>query len=157
MNTFGLKDDPTLIESTVRQSYGKESWITVGRETIEYGNEEIFRAPEQAIRETFSYFSESQKLKEQLYIAGINNLIKKNNLLQQTIQLAEGFITEEEFEQEIDENPDQFIISIREPHGLEELIVLKNIVKKIGKKFSVDEVSEIFSISLDNYDKFLTQ
>jgi len=157
MNTFDLKDDFKQIESTVRQPYGKDSWITVTRETIEYGNEEVFRSSKQAIRDTFSYFSESQKLKDQLYITGINNLIKKNNLLQQTIQLAEGFITEEEFEQEIDQNPDQFIISIREPHGLEELIVLKNIVKKIGKNFSVDEVSEIFSISLDNYDKFLTQ
>lgn len=96
-------------------------------------------------------------MKEHLYITGIINLIKKNNLLQESIQLAEGFITEEEFEQEIEANPERFIISLREPNSLEELIVLKDIVKKIGKDFTVDEVSEIFSISLDNYEKFLNQ
>lgn len=152
MTTYELTTDNTIIQQSPI-----DKWVTISVENEGGDSIEVFRPTMHTARNTFSYFSEIQKTKEKLYITGIDNLIKKNNLLQHSVQLAEGFITEEEFEREIEENPDNFIISIREPYNLDELIVLKDIVKKIGRQFSVDEVSEIFSISLNNYNKFLNQ
>jgi hypothetical protein len=94
-------------------------------------------------------------MKEQFYVKGINNLLKKNNLLQLSLQLSDNLITEDEFEEEINNNSEKYIISVENLTSVNQLHVLKDIVKSIGKDFSVDEISELFSVSFNNLDKIL--
>ncbi len=91
--------------------------------------------------------------KEELYLTGIRNLIKTKKFLQLCIQQAEQSIDENEFESEITENRDNYVISMRSIKNLEELKTLNEIITKIDKQFNVEEVSEIFSISSDSIIK----
>ncbi len=99
----------------------------------------------------FNYFRETENI--MLYTV-IRNLIKKNSFLQLSIQLAEEQISEDEFDVEIDNNPENFIIDLQYLKDKNELIIISEIIKRIGKDFSVDEVSEMFSIDLSevNYE-----
>lgn len=81
----------------------------------------------------------------ELCITAIKNLVKKNDFLQLSLQLSEKLITEEQFDQEIETNPDQYIIKLSNQVEPKDLHIISNIIRKIGKKFTTDEVAELFS------------
>ncbi len=123
-------------------------------------NQQMFRFDDRNIdefKQRIVYYDKQNNLKEEFYLKGINNLIKKNNLLQLSLQLADNLITEEEFEDEINNNSEKYIISVQHVTSVNQLYILKDIVKKIGKEFSVDEITEMFSLSFNNLDKVLNQ
>jgi len=94
-------------------------------------------------------------IKEDFYAIGINNLIKKNNLLQLSLQLSDELITEEEFEYETENNTEKYIISTKGLNSTNDLLALNEIVKKIGRDFTVDQITEIFSVSFKNIKSLL--
>lgn len=91
---------------------------------------------------------EINNLRNDFCILAIKNLLKKNEFLQLSLQLSEKLITESEFESEIDENPDRYIIQMNELEDSINLNVISSILTKIGKSFNIDEVSELFSIDV---------
>jgi hypothetical protein len=130
--------------------------ITISDENT--NNQMMFRIDNKTIsniKQKFDYSIEYSNMKEQFYVKGINNLLKKNNLLQLSLQLSDNLITEDEFEEEINNNSEKYIISVENLTSVNQLHVLKDIVKSIGKDFSVDEISELFSVSFNNLDKIL--
>lgn len=133
-----------------------ELWLTVSLENQGHSRE-IVRTPVEEAASAISKFKDANELRECFYVAGIHNLIIKANFLQHNLRLAEGMIDQDEFAREIDENPDEYIINIRETSSLEELLALKDVVKRLGKDFTIDEVSEIFAVSFDNVEKLLNQ
>lgn len=94
----------------------------------------------------FHFKNNINNLRNDYCIVAIRNLLKKNEFLQLSLQLSEELITESEFEAEIDQNPDKYIIQMNNIDDHVHLKVISNILTKIGKTFDVDEVSELFSI-----------
>lgn len=91
--------------------------------------------------------------KELCYII-INNLFKKTNFLQLTIQLLEEQITEEEYEKEIKDNTNKYVIEINDYFtDQRDIGILFDIVKKISHTLTLDEVAEISSLNSYNIEK----
>lgn len=94
----------------------------------------------------FHFKNHINTLRNDYCIIAIKNLIKKNEFLQLSLQLSEKLIDENEFESEIKQNPDKYIIQINNIDDSIHLSVISNILTRIGKTFNIDEVSELFSI-----------
>lgn len=92
------------------------------------------------------------KDKEELYVKALKNLYRKLDFIELSQSLETEDISEEEFDKELTEHEDDYLIP--SPSGtptVQQIIQIANIVKQIGreKKISVDEVSEIFSLEMD--------
>jgi len=86
-------------------------------------------------------------VKENYYLIAINNLLKKSDFLQLSLQFAENGITEKDFETELETNSDKYLIDLHENHEQTDVNVISEIVEKLHRDFTVDEISEIFSIT----------
>lgn len=76
------------------------------------------------------------------------------NYLKLYTSLLEKYITEEEFDKAIDENPNKYFISIDNKVNQVEMEIVYELVKEIGTEYSIQDVSEIFSIDMsDMMDK----
>ncbi len=84
--------------------------------------------------------------KEKYYIIAIKNLIKKNEFLQLSLQVADKLVTEEEYEKELKENEDKYLISLNRVDNPFDIDVVCDIVKQVNASFTIDEVAEIFSL-----------
>lgn len=87
-------------------------------------------------------------VKEDLLFQCITNLIRKSNFLKLYIKLTEDQISDEEFENEIEENPHEYVIDLKPIDSGLHFQLLVEILQKFPKKnISLDEFAEIFSIS----------
>lgn len=102
---------------------------------------------ENNLPETIINFIANKNKKENIYLTGIKNLLKTKKFLQLCIEHAENGIDDEEFEREIKTNRDEYVIQMRSLSDIEELDILTEIAHRISNKITIDEVSEIFSIS----------
>lgn len=93
-------------------------------------------------KSTYDYL----KKKEVYLFKIIQNLLKKNHFLQLSLELAEGQITEEEFENELDSNINKYMIDVDQIAEAEDIRIIANIIKKIGQDFSIGDVAEMFGI-----------
>lgn len=82
----------------------------------------------------------------------IRNYIKKTNFLQLAIELSEDFISEEEYEKEIEEHPEKYIVNIQSMENIDDIYIISNIIKNIGVNYSIDEVTEMFALDMDKID-----
>jgi len=97
---------------------------------------------------TFTYLKHSQQ-NENFLIEATRNFIKKQNFSELNELLDEGEITEEEYEIQLKDNPEKYFISLKNINSPDEVIVIANLVKRIGlnlRDFSTSEVSEMFSV-----------
>lgn len=104
----------------------------------------------------FSRAIELNQREKDFCIVAIKNLLKKNRFSELSLDLAEEVITEEEFDQEIDRNPQKYTIDINYLESKMEAKIIANIVSKISENLTVDEVSEIFSVDSDDLEKKLS-
>ena len=118
--------------------------------TLTFTEEQI-----QFLRHNFSTQNILIQLKEDYLFTLINNLLKKNEFLQLTIELLENQISEEEFEEEIENNSDKYLIETFELITTSDLNIITNILKRIGKSFSIDEVAELFSIEPQSLNRHI--
>ncbi len=100
------------------------------------------------------------KDKEELYVKALKNLYRRIDFIELSQSLEAEDISEEEFDKELAEHEDDYLIPA--PSGIptvQQIIQIANIVKQIGreKKISVDEVSEIFSLEMDKAMEVLNQ
>lgn len=108
------------------------------------------------ITKSFDDHKNIQKKTEDFYRIGMTNLLKKNRYLELSLELAEDLITEDEFEEEIERSPDKYIIQLKDLNDYNDLQIIESITKKINEKFSVDQISELFSISHKSINKVLS-
>ncbi len=101
---------------------------------------------------SFYEYSCNREIENKLLYRIIKNLIKKTSFIQLSLQLTEDQITEDEFDMEIENNPEEYIIDLQYLDENINLFSINNIIKKIGKGFSIDEVSEMFAIDLSNVE-----
>lgn len=93
--------------------------------------------------------------KEKLFLTAVDNLIKKNDFLQLTIQLDQELISDEEFQEEIENNEQKYLIIMNVNYNENDFKLAAEILPKLGRNFSVDEVSELFSIPIENIHTYL--
>lgn len=106
------------------------------------------------IKKTIINLSSRHKIKEDMYIIAIKNLIKKNNYLQLSLQLSEDIITEDEFEKEVTTNSGKYVIKIdNKDITFIHLDVIQTILKDVDNKgMTLHDVSEMFSIDTHSFE-----
>ncbi|MCK9412117.1 MAG: hypothetical protein M0Q53_07430 [Prolixibacteraceae bacterium] len=141
-----------ISESTIKFEYVKQSSLSFQKVgSLENVNENGFisfiidEKHMNFLFEQFQITNHVNNLRNDYCIVAIKNLIKKNEFLQLSMQLSENLISETEFETEIEENPEKYIIQINRLNHPINLHVISNILTQIGKSFNLDEVSELFS------------
>ena len=85
-------------------------------------------------------------MKEQFYQTMVKNLMKKNNYLNLSWLLDKGQITEDDFQVEIETNPNLYVI---EPNGEvnEDIInVVNEILGELNIQLDASEVSDLFAL-----------
>jgi hypothetical protein len=98
--------------------------------------------------EQTNFYSFHWNRKESLYITGIKNLRKKINFIRLNNEFQNDEISDDEFEAEIDNNPEKYIVNVETLKKESDLLILQEIVEKIAEDLTIDEVSEIFSIDI---------
>jgi len=101
--------------------------------------------------------NETNAIREIYSITAIRNLLKKNNFLQLNLDLSNQLLNEEEFNNEIENKPGKYVIEMREIENPQDLFVISDIVNKVGQQFTIDEVSELFSVDTNSLNKGLNQ
>jgi len=94
-------------------------------------------------------------IKEMFYSEAINNLLKKSKFLQLYIQLIEEQITDEEYEQELNENSSEYFINMKEINSNIEFSALFSVLQNLRKDLAADDISEIFGIKTQSLMKNL--
>lgn len=82
-----------------------------------------------------------------LLIRAINNRTRERNYANICLRLAEGEISEDEFEEEIMNNEDRYVISFDDETSEEEIIVASRLTKDVLDVDTEDDFKELFSIS----------
>ncbi len=93
--------------------------------------------------------------KESFYLLAVDNLIKKNDFLQLSVQLDQQLITEEEFEKELEANEPKYLIKMDNNCNKVDFEIALEILPKLNRTFAADEVSELFSIPMENIHSYL--
>jgi hypothetical protein len=94
-------------------------------------------------------------MKEQFYQTMIKSLMKKNNYLNLSWLLDKGQITEDDYQVEIENNPNLYVI---EPNGEvnEEIIsTINEILGELNIQLDSNEVSDLFAIDHDSLVKII--
>ncbi len=92
--------------------------------------------------------------KELFYITAIKNLFKKIDFQNLNSELESGEITEEDFENRLETKPEMYLIDINENRpDFKDICIISDIVNKIERDFSVDDISELFSVDMSNAEK----
>lgn len=107
------------------------------------------------IKTWFSSFNDHD-IKEELYVTALDNLLKKVDYLHLTMQLDQNLIDEDEFDKELDENEDKYLIKINSDFNNLDLDLVISIVSKLkNRDFTSDEISELFSIDVEKIENFI--
>ncbi len=91
----------------------------------------------------------------ELVLRAFNNRTREKNYLSKCCELLDGFITEEEFEKEIADNEDKYVIPEGKPASIEEIKEALNISGKMMGIENLSDFSELFSIDQESITKSL--
>ena len=72
------------------------------------------------------------KRKEELYIIAIKNLVKEVNFLRLTDDLEKELISDDEFESELKDNSNKYVIDLLPLENKSDVDLIKDIINKIG-------------------------
>ena len=96
------------------------------------------------------------KRKEELYIIAIKNLVKEVNFLRLTDDLEKELISDDEFESELKDNSNKYVIDLLPLENKSDVDLIKDIINKIGNNdYSVDDVGQLFSIDTIKTNPFI--
>lgn len=88
----------------------------------------------------------------------MRNLFRRIDFIELTQALEAGDISDEEFDAELDNNEERYLIpAATEEPTLQQLVQTADIVKKLGRveRMTVDEASEMFSLDMERGYKLL--
>jgi len=91
------------------------------------------------------------QVKEELYKRAIKNLLKSVRYHQQLELLLTDQITEEEYDEELENNSDKYVIDCTSKASDKQILIIGEILKEIdefNENFGVDDIEEIFGFSL---------
>lgn len=85
-------------------------------------------------------------MKEQFYQMMVKNLMKKNNYLNLSWLLDKGQITEDDYQAEIETNPNLYVIETNGEVNEEIISTVNEILGELNIQLNADEVAELFSL-----------
>lgn len=94
-------------------------------------------------------FVDFYQKKEFYYTKALKNLIVQNNFLELALQLEEGQISEDEYDEEIDNHPEKYVVNVNYLDNSDDISIIMDIIKRIGINFTIDEVADLFSIDTE--------
>lgn len=103
---------------------------------------------ESKLRRFVNYFQK----KEEFYIKALNGLLIQNNFLDLALQLEEGYITEEAYNNEIDNNSEKYVVNTDILDNPNDIFIIKDIVKKLGVDLTNEEIAELFSLNEEDLE-----
>ena len=99
-----------------------------------------------AAEESFTNLTLAEDNKTDLLIRAINNRTRERNYFKLLSSLLENEITEEEFDQEIDQNEDEYVVSTDQKVDLNSLKFILSNYKRIKDVNDMDDLSALFSL-----------
>lgn len=94
--------------------------------------------------------------KNELLIRAVNNRTRERNYFRKYSELLEGEISEEEFDKEIDEHEDDYVISTNENASLNDIELALELCPLLKDVKDVDTMADIFSFKDSSIRKSLT-
>ena len=91
----------------------------------------------------------------ELLIRAVNNRTRERNYFKKLVDLFQNEITEEEFDKEIEENENEYVITTNEIPTREDLALACEISKHIKDVEDVDDLSALFSFNQESMIKEL--
>lgn len=150
-NTTAIDDGPGETEETTQTSM-----ITTEVKIVEKTCTILHTNVKQLKPKPTDYF-QFFEVKEKLYIEAIKNLFKMRDFLLLNIDLLHNIITEEEFESEIKNNSKKYVITTNPIENEIQLLHVIDIIKKVQKELTADEVFELFSLDIDEVELLIEQ
>ena len=152
-----LSNTTTKILSEVEDSVENEKFVQISKYTRTHkkgGGIEViaYRAASRGKNEAQLWIKKFlSEDKESLYLQALRNLYRKIDFIELSQALESEDISEEEFDKELVENEDRYLIpSPTITPTVQQVIQVTEIMKKLGReKSSVDEVSEVFSLDME--------
>ena len=152
-----LSNTTTKILSEVEDSVENEQFVQISKYTRTHkkgGGIEViaYRAASRGKNEAQLWIKKFlSEDKESLYLQALRNLYRKIDFIELSQALESEDISEEEFDKELVENEDRYLIpSPTITPTVQQVIQVTEIMKKLGReKSSVDEVSEVFSLDME--------
>lgn len=83
----------------------------------------------------------------ELLIRAVNNRTRERNYFKKLVELFQNEITEEEFDKEIGDNEDEYVITANEIPTYEDLVLAYEVVKRVKDVKSIDDFSALFSFN----------
>lgn len=93
----------------------------------------------------------------QLLIRAVNNRTRERNYFKLCNQLLDKEITDEEFEKEIDENEDNYVLSNNEEADMNDIEVALSLCDYLKDVKGVDDMADLFSFSDNSIRKSLIE
>lgn len=129
--------------------FNQEVKIMEGKDTIEIQTSVIGAAK-------LEFMSGTVEAVSNILLRAVNNRTRERNYANLCLSLSEGEITEEEFENEIINNENRYVISYQEETSPEEILIASQLSQKVLDVDTEDDFRELFSInslSLSNFSK----
>lgn len=93
----------------------------------------------------------------QLLIRAVNNRTRERNYFRKYTELLEGDITEEEFDREIEEHEDDYVVSNNEDADAEDIKIAMFLAQYLKDVDYADDMSDIFSFSNESVRKSIAK
>lgn len=102
-----------------------------------------------AAEESFTNLTLTEDNKTDLLIRAINNRTRERNYFKLLSSLLENEISEEVFDQEIDQNEDEYVVSTDQKVDLNSLKFILSNYKRIKDVNDMDDLSALFSLDME--------
>ncbi|MEI8203785.1 MAG: hypothetical protein WCH34_12265 [Bacteroidota bacterium] len=150
---LSIIDDLPIIESNSALIQGTIIISSISTTGVSMNS---FSMNNQDVNRMVSFFDFCAR-KERYLTLAIDNLLKKNEYLQLTIQFNDDLIDEDEFEEELEKNEDKYLIKMNPAFVESDFNIISSIIQKLNRNFSNDEISELFAIPFDKSNKFIQE
>lgn len=93
----------------------------------------------------------------QLLIRAVNNRTRERNYFRKYTELLEGDITEDEFDREIEEHEDDYVVSNNKDADAEDIKIAMFLAQYLKDVDYADDMSDIFSFSNESVRKSIAK
>jgi len=119
-------------------------------------NKELQEAKRANFYELYNNYQNYLSKKELFYVKAIKNLVIKNNFLKLSLYHAEKQISNKKFFNEIKNNSEKYAVTINNLNDINDILIIDDLIRNMGLDFTIDEVSELFSLDLNNLEDKLS-
>ena len=134
-----MNDVSTIVNSTL--SYISNEHVTAV--SLSEGGNTIFAGVARS-----EYFEGvSTRRANELLIRAVNNRTRERNYFRKYVELLEGEINEEDFDREIEENEDEYVVSTNEEASIDDIKIALGLQPYLKDVNDVEDMADIFSFS----------